>query len=86
MVFKMHIFSKQEAATLLEQHPCGSKRQQSSKGLVSDVQSNCANDHVPVSTTNTILASRFPHLKYKRTSEQRPPVNNSHKCGFPWMI
>jgi hypothetical protein len=37
------------------------------------------NDYL--STTTTILASRFHHLKYKGTFEQRPLVNNCHNLG-----
>ncbi len=43
-----------------------------------------ANDHL--STTTTILTSRFPHLDYKGTSEQRPPVNNGHNFGVPRVV
>jgi hypothetical protein len=34
------------------------------------------NDHL--STTTIILVFRFPHLEYKGTTEQRPPVNNGN--------
>ena len=44
------------------------------------------NDHLPTTTT-FLQRPLFCHLlKHKATSEQRPPVNNSHKFRVPRLV
>ncbi len=42
------------------------------------------NDHL--SSVTSIFGSHFHFLKYKTTSEQRPPVNNDHKSWVPMVV